>query len=116
MSHLLYRPLVPLTSPAIGIVILLLLIIAIAAYLARLNQLLCSTPDEIRRLRPAGWTRDTLLAMYRRLESDPITTRSYADRIPPKLERRYIITGGSGAPDSPPCAGAGVSDQPLQVL
>ncbi|KAL2175464.1 uncharacterized protein P884DRAFT_279260 [Thermothelomyces heterothallicus CBS 202.75] len=33
---------------------------------------------------------------YARLEAHPVTTKSYAARIPPKLERRYIVTGGSG--------------------
>lgn len=73
-----------------------LLGLVLVAYLARLNQLLRGTPDEIRRLNPAGWTKDLLLATYQRLESSPITTSTYAQRIPPKLERRYIVTGGSG--------------------
>ncbi|KXX74087.1 3beta-hydroxysteroid-dehydrogenase/decarboxylase isoform 2 [Madurella mycetomatis] len=73
-----------------------LLVLVLVAYLARLNQLLRSTPDEIRRLNPAGWTREQILAAYQRLESNPITTSTYAQRIPPKLGRRYIVTGGSG--------------------
>ncbi|GAB1311465.1 hypothetical protein MFIFM68171_01675 [Madurella fahalii] len=83
----------PFSSAATATVLLVLVLVA---YLARLNQLLLSTPDEIRRLNPGGWTKDLLLATYQRLESNPTTTSTYAQRIPPKLERRYIVTGGSG--------------------
>ncbi|KAK1758173.1 hypothetical protein QBC47DRAFT_133782 [Echria macrotheca] len=65
-------------------------------YLVRLNQLLSGTPAEIRALSPSPWTTELLLKTYRRLEANPITTKSYAHRIPPKLARRYIVTGGSG--------------------
>lgn len=70
--------------------------ILVVAYLVRLNQLLLSTPDEIKKAAPHRWTEDLLHDTYRRLEANPITTRSYAARIPPKLDRRYIVTGGSG--------------------
>ncbi|KAK3311091.1 uncharacterized protein B0T15DRAFT_60939 [Chaetomium strumarium] len=69
-----------------------------AAYLVRLNQLLLRTPDEIAKLAPTTrWTTSLLRETYRRLEGRPITTSSYATRIPPRLERRYIVTGGSDA-------------------
>ncbi len=80
----------PLLSAAIAALVLLL------AYLTRLNQLLLSTPEEIKKLTPARWTKDLVVETYRRLEAQPITTSSYAKRIPPKLERRYIVTGGCG--------------------
>lgn len=87
-----------LQSPAAlaAAVVLVAVAVAVAAYLVRLNQLLRGTPDEVARLTPTRWTEDLLRETYRRLEADPITTSSYARRIPPKLERRYIITGGSG--------------------
>ncbi|KAH8883372.1 NAD(P)-binding protein [Thozetella sp. PMI_491] len=72
------------------------LVFLVAAYLFRLNQILSSTPSEVQRLTPKRWNKELLLETYRRLEASPITTSSYADRIPPKLERRYIVTGGSG--------------------
>ncbi|AEO65514.1 uncharacterized protein THITE_2112596 [Thermothielavioides terrestris NRRL 8126] len=76
---------------AVAIVVLLL-----ACYLIRLNQLLLRTPDEVRKLTPTRWTKDLLFDTYRRMENRPVTTGSYATRIPPKLDRRYIVTGGSG--------------------
>lgn len=71
-------------------------VVVLAAYLVRLNHLLLRTPDEIKELAPTRWTNDLLTETYKKLESRPITTTSYAKRIPPKLERRYIVTGGSG--------------------
>ena len=73
-----------------------LTVTAVVAYLVRLNQLLNTTPPEVQRLSPTRWTRETVLQTYKRLEENPITTKSYADKLPPKLERRYIVTGGSG--------------------
>ncbi|KAM7213521.1 hypothetical protein V8F06_011076 [Rhypophila decipiens] len=67
-------------------------------YLFRLNQVIKSTPEEVRRLSPSTsrWTKKLLQETYERLEKDSITTTSYARSIPPKLERRYVVTGGSG--------------------
>lgn len=87
LDHLTDVPL--LTAATVAFVLVLL-------YLVRLNQLLLGTPDEIKTLTPTKWTKDLLRETYRRLEADPITTSSYAKRIPPRLERRYIVTGGSG--------------------
>lgn len=77
---------------SIPIVLLLLL------YLFRLNQLISATPDEVRHLSPSTsrWTKQLLRETYERLEKCPITTKSYSSRIPPRLERRYVVTGGSG--------------------
>ncbi|KAL1840814.1 hypothetical protein VTJ49DRAFT_7713 [Mycothermus thermophilus] len=73
-----------------------LLVIFVVAYLIRLNQLLLGIPHEVAKLSPKRWTRDELVETYHRLKARPITPASYAARIPPKLERRYIVTGGSG--------------------
>ncbi|KAK3393980.1 hypothetical protein B0H63DRAFT_31580 [Podospora didyma] len=71
-------------------------VILLLAYLVQLNRLLNMTPEGVRRLSPSRWTQASLVETYKRLEKTPITTQSYAGHIPPKLERRYIITGGSG--------------------
>jgi nucleoside-diphosphate-sugar epimerase len=80
----------PFLAAAIAAVVLLV------AYLARLNHLLLATPDEIEPLSPTRWPEDLLQQTYQRLKASPITTSSYAHRIPPKLDRRYVVTGGSG--------------------
>ncbi|KAI1076032.1 NAD(P)-binding protein [Whalleya microplaca] len=62
-------------------------------YLYRVNQLLSGTPDEVRKLSGSRWTPAQLKETYQRLQEKPI---DYTDKIPPKLDRRYVVTGGSG--------------------
>lgn len=62
-------------------------------YLYRVNQLLSGTPDEVRKLAGERWTPDQLRETYKRLQDNPI---DYTDKLPPKLDRRYVVTGGSG--------------------
>jgi hypothetical protein len=84
----------PLTaSPGLAAVVTVLLV---TIYLFQINRLLSGTPDEIHRLSPTRWTREVIQETYHRLEERPITTESYVSRLPQKLERRYIVTGGSG--------------------
>ncbi|KAI0099785.1 hypothetical protein GGR51DRAFT_535080 [Nemania sp. FL0031] len=66
---------------------------AILAYLVRVNQQLSGTPEEVRRLAGPRWTPDLLKKTYERLQRDPI---DYTHKLPPKLDRRYVVTGGSG--------------------
>ncbi|KAK3365109.1 hypothetical protein B0T24DRAFT_537431 [Lasiosphaeria ovina] len=77
-----------LAAIAIGLIL--------AAHLARLNWVLGGTPSAIRKIADNSWSRTLLLATYKRIQANPITTKTYAGRIPPKLNRRYIVTGGSG--------------------
>ncbi|KAI0391536.1 NAD(P)-binding protein [Xylariaceae sp. FL0594] len=72
---------------------LLAVIAGVFLYLFRVNQQLSGTPDEVRRLSGPRWTPELLRETYERLERDPI---DYTDRLPPRLDRRYIVTGGSG--------------------
>ncbi|KAI1121854.1 hypothetical protein F5Y10DRAFT_255455 [Nemania abortiva] len=65
----------------------------ILAYLVRVNQQLSGTPEEVRRLSGSRWTPDLLKKTYERLQQHPI---DYAHKLPPKLDRRYVVTGGSG--------------------
>ncbi|KAI2469043.1 NAD(P)-binding protein [Annulohypoxylon bovei var. microspora] len=68
-------------------------LVALVVYLFRVNQLLSGTPDGIRKLSGSRWTPIQLKETYERLQVNPI---DYTDKLPPKLERRYIVTGGSG--------------------
>ncbi|KAJ0123973.1 dehydrogenase-like protein [Diaporthe amygdali] len=65
-------------------------------YLLNLNRLLSITPDEVKKLVSNRWTDQQVKQTYERLHHNPITTASYASQLPPKLDRRYIVTGGSG--------------------
>ncbi|KAI1100560.1 NAD(P)-binding protein [Jackrogersella minutella] len=66
---------------------------ALVIYLFRVNQLLGGTPDEVRKLSGSRWTPAQLKGTYERLQEKPI---DYTDKLPPKLQRRYVVTGGSG--------------------
>ncbi|POS79356.1 hypothetical protein DHEL01_v202241 [Diaporthe helianthi] len=72
-----------------------LLVLALA-YLINLNRLLGITPDGVKKLAGDRWTDEQVVKTYERLRQHPITTASYASQLPPKLNRRYIVTGGSG--------------------
>lgn len=90
------------TGPDPVMAIAAAVIFVVLLYLVCLNQLFLSTPDEVRKAAShTRWTDNVLRETYARLEAHPVTTKSYAARIPPKLERRYIVTGGSGEFHSP---------------
>lgn len=73
------------------------LIVFALAYLVNLNRLLSTTPDQIKKLAdPTRWTDKQIQTTYDRLRQSPITTATYASHLPPKQNRRYIVTGGSG--------------------
>ncbi|KAF2225656.1 hypothetical protein BDZ85DRAFT_231583 [Elsinoe ampelina] len=70
------------------------LLIAFAiAFLIRLNYQLKLVPAEISKLSSPPWTPEMLQDTYRRLEQQPV---DYLSNLPPRLDRRYIITGGNG--------------------
>ena len=62
-------------------------------YLARVNVLLSDIPAEVRKLSGSRWTAQQLKSTYRQLQERPI---DYQSQLPPRLERRYIVTGGNG--------------------
>ncbi|KAI0836024.1 NAD(P)-binding protein [Hypoxylon sp. FL0890] len=70
-----------------------ILLAGLLLYLFRVNQLLSGTPDEVRKLSGSRWTPNQLRETCKRLQEKPI---DYTDKLPPKLERRYVVTGGSG--------------------
>lgn len=76
---------------AVWIFVSLLLVITI--YLAHVNRLMKSVPREVEELRGPRWTVDQLKQTYRELEKNPPT---YDDKLLPKQNRRYVVTGGNG--------------------
>lgn len=85
------------TAAALAAVALLALFAL--SYLINLNRALKSTPPSFQALLTSGpWTREQIQATHDRLARDQpfATASSYASHIPPRLGRRYIVTGGSG--------------------
>lgn len=62
-------------------------------YLVRIDRLLRRTPDEVKKLSGPRWTPEQLKERYDTLKERPM---NYKHKLPPKLDRRYIVTGGSG--------------------
>ncbi|KAK3984824.1 hypothetical protein QBC44DRAFT_300501 [Cladorrhinum sp. PSN332] len=62
-------------------------------WLYRFNSALRAIPEEIRKLAPRRWTAQEVRDTYERLKRNPI---DFLKIIPPKLDRRYVIVGGSG--------------------
>ncbi|KAK3310611.1 uncharacterized protein B0T15DRAFT_43758 [Chaetomium strumarium] len=65
----------------------------VLVWLVRVNSAMHSVPEEVRKLSPRRWTNDELWDTYNRLKQTPIDFRKL---LPPRLERRYVVVGGSG--------------------
>jgi len=63
------------------------------AYLARLNSLLKHVPEKVQVLCQLRWTAEELKKTYTELENRSL---DYKAHVPPRLERRYVVTGGNG--------------------
>ncbi|KAI1437985.1 3-beta hydroxysteroid dehydrogenase/isomerase [Xylaria sp. CBS 124048] len=62
-------------------------------YLWRLNWQLSQTPPEAARASPFRWADHEIRETYKRLQAKPI---DWSKHLPPKANRRYVVTGGSG--------------------
>ncbi|KAI0377993.1 NAD(P)-binding protein [Hypomontagnella monticulosa] len=69
-----------------------LLVIGVA-WVWKLNSAMKQTPPEVLEASPHRWTNQEVKDTYQRIKANPI---DWAKHLPPKLDRRYIITGGSG--------------------
>jgi len=72
---------------------LLLFIILTVLYLIQLNNKMSGTPEEAIKISPHRWTKEEILETYEKISQKPIDSKPH---LPPKLGRRYIITGSSG--------------------
>ncbi|EAQ92782.1 hypothetical protein CHGG_01017 [Chaetomium globosum CBS 148.51] len=64
-----------------------------SAWLARINSAMKSVPEDVQKISPRRWTKDQLRNVYQRVRQNPI---DYARLLPPRLNRRYVVVGGSG--------------------
>ncbi|KAH6682188.1 hypothetical protein F5X68DRAFT_137828 [Plectosphaerella plurivora] len=66
----------------------------VAIYLFRLNRAMSTVPEDIQRAAEKhAWTEADLRETYNRVSASPLDSRPF---LPPKLDRRYIVVGGSG--------------------
>lgn len=68
-------------------------VVALVAYLWHCDRAIRITHPEAAKLVNKPWTLQQVKEAYRRAETDPIDVRKF---LPPKLGRRYVVTGGSG--------------------
>jgi hypothetical protein len=62
-------------------------------YLWLVNEAIVRLPEPIQKISPRRWTEREMKETYERVSKKPI---DFAPHLPPKLERRYIVVGGSG--------------------
>ncbi|KAI9685812.1 MAG: hypothetical protein M1820_010726, partial [Bogoriella megaspora] len=65
----------------------------VLVYLFHINCLLKAVPSEVQKVSARRWTKEQLRSTYDDLNKHPV---DYTSKIPPKLDRRYIVTGGNG--------------------
>ncbi|RYP50376.1 hypothetical protein DL769_010956 [Monosporascus sp. CRB-8-3] len=63
------------------------------AWVCKLNSALKKTPPEVLALSPNRWTDQGIKDTYQRIKEKSI---DWSRHLPPKLDRRYVITGGCG--------------------
>jgi len=71
------------------------LAVALAAllYLYKINASMRSVPAEIAQLSPHRWAKEEIRETYERLKKQPL---GFDKLLPPRLNRRYVVVGGSG--------------------
>ncbi|ROW18275.1 hypothetical protein VPNG_00383 [Cytospora leucostoma] len=68
-------------------------VILLFLYLYKLKNAMTSIPEEARAWRPRPWTAEEIRETYETICRKPI---DFTRHLPAKLERRYIVVGGSG--------------------
>ncbi|KAJ4296057.1 hypothetical protein N0V88_004759 [Collariella sp. IMI 366227] len=62
-------------------------------WLRQMNKAMLSVPEEARKASPRRWTKQELRDTYERQKQKPY---DFTKLLPPRLERRYVVIGGSG--------------------
>ncbi|KAF6830168.1 3-beta hydroxysteroid dehydrogenase/isomerase family [Colletotrichum musicola] len=62
-------------------------------YLWKINRAMLTTPPEALRISPDRWTPEQVKRTFERVDQEPV---DWTPHLPPKLDRRYIVVGGSG--------------------
>lgn len=65
----------------------------LALYLRHVQNGMKQTPQEILDISPNRWTDEEVLTTYDRIGKQPV---DFSSHLPPRLNRRYIVVGGSG--------------------
>ncbi|KAK2022477.1 3-beta hydroxysteroid dehydrogenase/isomerase [Colletotrichum zoysiae] len=69
------------------------LVTTLLVYLWKINRAMSTIYPKAQRISPDRWTPEKVKRTFERIEKQPIDWTPY---LPPKLDRRYIVVGGSG--------------------
>ena len=78
--------------PLLGLGALVILIL-LAFYLRHVNNGMKTVPHEALKLSPHRWTDEEIRRTYKQISEKPL---DWTPHLPPRLERRYVVVGGSG--------------------
>ena len=70
-----------------------ILVILLALYLRHVNNGMKQVPHEALKLSPKRWTDEEIRRTYKQISEKPL---DWTPHLPPHLERRYVVVGGSG--------------------
>ena len=68
-------------------------LVLLALYLWHVDHGMRVVPAEVTKLSPHRWTDEEVRETYERLAAKPL---DWTPHLPPKLDRRYVVVGGSG--------------------
>jgi hypothetical protein len=83
-----------------GWAVIVAVVVLAAAWLIRVNSAMQSVPEEARKASPRRWSKQEVRETYDRLKQKPI---DFLKLLPPRLDRRYVVVGGSGEHLPTPC-------------
>jgi hypothetical protein len=75
------------------LVAFIILVITVIVHLVHIQWAMNRVPPEINDISPHRWTEEEIRETYKKMAEKPIDFKS---QLPPKLNRRYVIVGGSG--------------------
>lgn len=68
-------------------------VIGTVAWLIHVNRAMMCVPERAVAMSPRRWTREQIQAAYERVKKQPA---DFSRHLPPRLDRRYVVVGGSG--------------------
>jgi hypothetical protein len=71
----------------------IIFVVIVIAHLAHIQWTMTRVPYEIEDISSNRWTEEEIRETYKKMEEKPV---DFVSHLPPKLNRRYVVVGGSG--------------------
>jgi hypothetical protein len=75
------------------IIAVVTVVVIAVVHLVHIQWAMDRIPDEINDISPHRWTEEEIRETYERIQAKPI---DFKPLLPPRLNRRYVVVGGSG--------------------